>query len=131
MSSNSNLLKHYVQLLNEVKGGFHPGSNRGGDGNDMGRGNGGNGDNGNNRRQQYPSERYNVPSANRYGRRASSEFVRDDSPPRRFDTNEDNYEDFLAWKESTSRASRRARSEEDNNAGPQDNRRRRATMFNM
>ena len=92
---------------------------------------GGGSNNANNRRPPYSNDRYNPPPNNRNGRRASSEFTRKDSPPSHFVTNEDSYGEFLAWKESNSRASRRERSEEDASTGAHDSRHRRVSMFNM
>ena len=102
----------------------------------MGRGGGGGSGSALSRRTQYSSDRYNSGSNNRFddarrGRCATSEYDREDSPPRNFVTNEDNYEEFPAWKESNNRASRRALSKEDLNTGGQDSRHRRVCMFNM
>ena len=124
------------EIASREQGSFYPSSNKGGNYNEMGRGNGGSNKGVLSRHPQHPADRYNAGSTNfpndaRRGRRATSEYSCEDSPPRQFTTNEDSYEDFLAWKESNSRTSCRARSEEDPNTDRQDSRRRRVGMFNM
>ena len=114
----------------------YPNSNKGSNYNGTGRGYGGTNDGVLNRRPQYSNDRYHTNSNNRQddtrrGRRATAEYQREESPPRQFTTNDDSYEEFLAWKDSNSRASRRVRSEEDSNADRPDSRRRRVGMFNM
>ena len=124
------------EIASREQGFFHPGSNKGGSNYGMGRGSGGGSESILSCRQQYSGDWYNTGSKNcsddaRRGHRATSEYNREDSPPRRFATNEDSYEDFLAWKDSNSRTSRRTRSEEDPNTDRQDAHRRRVGMFNM
>ena len=133
-------------LANESS--FHPGSNKnsgghnsgpgsnknsGGYGSGRNDGGGGGSDGVLSRRPQYSADRYHSHSGNHdaHGRRAVPQSERDSSPPREFRTNDDSYEEFLAWKESNSRSLRRGRSEEDPNGDRQDPRRRRVGMFNM
>ena len=126
---------------------FHPGSNKNGDGHNSGSssgksgaynsgrndGGGGGGHGVLSNRPQYSNDRYHSHSGNNdtRGRRVVSHSEREYSPPREFTTNDDNYEDFLAWKNSNSRSLRRGCSEDDSNGDRQDPRRRRVGMFNM